>query len=137
MHQKLLDMLRASDINYRLLEHAPAETSADAARIRCSELRQGAKALILRNGDGEFLLFVVSAANELDNKKLRKALGCKKLNMANPQEVYDRFGLVKGSVPPFGSVFGLKVCFFLSIDSTSILGLIVFLLHTRRMQMFQ
>lgn len=53
------------------MEHEPASTSIEAAKIRNSELKQGAKALILRS-KGEYLLLVTSAAHDVDFKEFRK-----------------------------------------------------------------
>ena len=107
VHQKLLERLKAAGVAYRLVEHRAAETSREAAEIRGSKLEQGAKALVLRS-KGEFMLFVVSAARELDPKKLRAELKLKSLSFATPDEVLRTFGLLKGSVPPFGSVLGIR-----------------------------
>ncbi len=106
VHKKLLEKLAAEGVAYRLVEHRAAETSREAAEIRGSRLEQGAKALVLRS-KGDYLLFVVSAARELDAKKLRAALKLKSLSFATAEEVAATFGLLKGAVPPFGSVLGV------------------------------
>jgi Ala-tRNA(Pro) deacylase len=105
VHEKLLQMLQGRP--FRIVEHKPAETSREAAEIRGSRLEQGAKALVLRS-KGEYILFVVSAARDLDSKKLRAELSLKSLSFASADEVEEKFKLLKGSVPPFGSVLGIK-----------------------------
>ena len=99
--------LEASGLAHRVLQHEPAETSAESARIRGSRLEQGAKALVLRS-KGAYMLFVISAARELDPKAVRKELGLKSLSFASTAEVEEQFKLLKGAVPPFGSVLGIE-----------------------------
>jgi Ala-tRNA(Pro) deacylase len=107
VHEKVLERLTEAGVAYRLVEHRAAETSRDAAEIRGSRLEQGAKALVLRS-KGEFMLFVVSAARELDPKKLRAELKLKSLSFATADEVLRTFRLLKGSVPPLGSILGMR-----------------------------
>lgn len=103
VHLRLLQRLNEAGVSYRLVEHAAAATSREAAHIRGSELRQGAKALLLRSA-GKYFLYVTSAATELATQKLRKELKLKSLSMASEKELWDLCKLKKGSVPPFGSV---------------------------------
>jgi Ala-tRNA(Pro) deacylase len=44
---------------------------------------------------------------KLDSKAVRRARGWKKLRFADGQEVARLTGLEPGSIPPFGSLFGL------------------------------
>ena len=106
MYEALVAKLVADGVPHRLMEHEPAETSAQSALIRGTELRQGAKALVLRS-KGKYMLVVISAACELDPKKLRKLLGLKSLSFASPAEVEEKFFLLKGAVPPFGSILDI------------------------------
>ncbi len=123
VHEKVVELLDGRC--FRLVEHAEAETSEEAARIRGSRLEQGAKALVLRS-KGEYLLFVVSAARELDAKALRAALKLKSLSFASAPEVEEKFGLLKGSVPPFGSVLGIRTIADNSLRAANEGGEIVF-----------
>ena len=114
VHSRLVAFLTASSVPFRLVEHAEAETSKEAAEIRGSRLEQGAKALVLTLGSkgpagNPFVLAVVPAHRSLDTRKLRAANRWKSLSMASPEAVLERFGLLKGSVPPFGSVLGVPV----------------------------
>lgn len=96
------------DTPHRAVSHAAAETSEQSAAIRGSRLSQGAKALILRS-KGEYLMVVMPADRSLDPKVLRKVLALKSLSFASESEVWERFRLRKGAVPPFGSsVLGIK-----------------------------
>ena len=103
---RLHEKLTAAGVPYTVTHHAPVFTSEEAAAIRGAPLASGAKALVVKAGE-EFLLLVVPADRKLDSKKARTHLGVKALRFATPEEVAQRTGLQPGSIPPFGSLFGL------------------------------
>lgn len=98
--------LNDAGIAFQRTEHAPVYTSAEAAAIRGVSLHSGAKALILKCGD-EFLMAVLPADLSLDSAALREALGTRRIRFADKDEVLRITGLTPGSIPPFGSLFGL------------------------------
>ncbi|MBN1672378.1 MAG: hypothetical protein JXR37_15160 [Kiritimatiellae bacterium] len=106
--RKILEHLTAMGIVFEKLEHEVVTTSEAAAGARASRLEQGAKALIVKAGD-TFYHLIVSAAKRVDNNKLRKILGVRKVRFATPDEVMALTGCMPGAVPPFGNLFGLKV----------------------------
>jgi Ala-tRNA(Pro) deacylase len=72
--------------------------------------RSTAKALICK-GEDAFVMFVVPADRKLDSHAVRRAKGWRKLRFATKEEVMEMTGLTPGSIPPFGSLFGLPtVC---------------------------
>ena len=50
------------------------------------------------------------ADRKLDSRKARAALRVKSLRFASREEVERLTGLQPGSIPPFGSLFGLRTC---------------------------
>ena len=104
--EKIKEILDKKDIKYSVKFHEPVYTSEQAAKVRGDSLKQGAKAIILKTGNG-FVLVVLSAEKKIDSKKLRKFLESKKISFADVDEVKS-FNLVPGSVPPFGSILGIK-----------------------------
>lgn len=88
-------------------EHEPVFTSKDAARVRGTDIHQGAKALVTQ-ADKDFILFVLPADLEADLEGLQSELGVKKLVMASKESVVAKTGLEVGSIPPIGSLIGLK-----------------------------
>lgn len=69
-------------------------------------MHSGAKALVMRGKtSGSHWLFVMPADLRLDVKKAEAIVG-EKIGFAPDPETVT--GCVKGSVPPFGSVIGLK-----------------------------
>jgi len=104
--QRIESLLKQHDIVFDVLRHEPVYTSQQAAKVRGTPLASGAKALICKGGD-EFVLFVMPADRKLDSGQVRRAKGWRKLRFANREEVEQLTGLRPGSIPPFGSLFGL------------------------------
>src|SRR5215831_17498679 len=105
--ERLETWLRGKGVAFTVLRHEPVFTSEQAAAVRGTSLASGAKALVLKAGD-DFLLAVLPADRKLDSKKAREALGVKSMRFATREEVEQLTGLQPGSIPPFGSLFGLK-----------------------------
>jgi prolyl-tRNA editing enzyme YbaK/EbsC (Cys-tRNA(Pro) deacylase) len=99
------ELLRQAGILFTVLRHEPVFTSEQAAAVRGTPLSSGAKALIIKADT--FVMFVLPADRKLDNRKARTALGVRALRFATPEEVNQLTGLQPGSIPPFGSLFGL------------------------------
>lgn len=98
--------LRASGVAFNVLRHEPVFTSHEAAAVRGTPLSSGAKALVCKLDDA-FVMFVLPADRKLAGKAVRQALGAKSLRFADRAEVERLTGLAPGSIPPFGSLFGL------------------------------
>ena len=105
---KIMEFLRSKGIDFEKLEHVPVTTSSAAAGARGSNLSQGAKAIVVKANDDYYHL-IISAAVRLDNKKLRKILGTRRVRFATAEELLELTGCLPGAVPPFGNLFGLPV----------------------------
>ena len=106
---RLLVLLNEHRVAFDVLEHDPVFTSEEAARVRGTSLASGAKALICK-ADQQYVMFVLPANRRLASKRVRKLLGARSLRFASRDEVLELTGLAPGSIPPFGSIFGLKTC---------------------------
>ncbi|REJ90026.1 MAG: hypothetical protein DWQ35_17235 [Planctomycetota bacterium] len=104
--ERICGLLDARSVAYQVLCHAPVLTSEEAAQVRGTSLASGAKALICK-ADDDYLMVVMPADLRLASKSLRKLKGWKKLRFASADEVLEMTGLLTGSIPPFGSLFGL------------------------------
>jgi len=100
--------LRERGARFRLLEHAPVFTSAEAARVRGTPIEAGAKALVMMAPTGPVHV-VLPGDRRVDNARLRAILGTRTLRFATPEELFALTGCVPGAVPPFGNLFGLRV----------------------------
>jgi Ala-tRNA(Pro) deacylase len=110
MSDSVLSRLKAwladKKVAFELLEHAPVFTSEEAAAVRGTPLASGAKALICK-ADDQFVMFVLPADRKLASKQVRQQ-AVRSLRFATREEVLELTGLTPGSIPPFGSLFGLK-----------------------------
>jgi Ala-tRNA(Pro) deacylase len=107
LFERLETWLKARQVAFSVSTHEPVYTSEEAARVRGTALSSGAKALIVKAGN-RFCMLVLPADRRVDSKKLRAALGVKGSRFATKEEVAELTGLEPGSIPPFGSFFGLE-----------------------------
>lgn len=104
--QKIVSLLEDKKVQFQLFEHQAVYTSEEAASVRQAPLPWGAKALVMI-ADAQPVMVVVPGDKKADVKILKSKFGWKDVRMATPEEV-ERVTSVKiGSVPPFGSIFGL------------------------------
>lgn len=103
---QIRERLTSQDIAFDWLEHEPVLTSEQAAEVRGTTLASGAKALICK-ADADYVMVVMPANLRLASKSIRKQKKWKKLRFASADEVMELTGLLTGSIPPFGSLFGL------------------------------
>ena len=108
LFEKIKESLNNEKAEYEVIEHKAVYTSKEAALVRGTELKQGAKALICKTEKG-FVQTVISAAKEIHEQELKKTLGVKDLKLANADEVKELSGASIGAVPPFGNLFGVEV----------------------------
>jgi Ala-tRNA(Pro) deacylase len=105
---RLTAWLAVAGVPFRVLEHAPVRTSAEAAAVRGTPLEAGAKALVVR-ADDRPVHIVLPADRRIDNARLRALLGTRRLRFVTPDELLTLTGCAPGAVPPFGNLFGLEV----------------------------
>ncbi len=103
---RVCQLLDEKGAPHSVLRHAPVYTSEEAANVRGTSLASGAKALICK-ADDQFVMFVLPADRKLASKPARTQLAAKSLRFATREEVLEITGLRPGSIPPFGSLFGL------------------------------
>ncbi|MCF7866075.1 hypothetical protein K9L67_00540 [Candidatus Woesearchaeota archaeon] len=113
--EKILNLLSSKNIFFEHLIHTHVHSSEDAAKIRGNSVGQAAKAIILkckkRNGDYEFIQYVLPGDKVIDFKSFRKHFDYKSTSLAHPDEVLEITGCVIGSVPPVGPLFGIRSFF--------------------------
>lgn len=103
LFEQIKSKLNDLGIAYKMLEHPPVSTSAEAAAVRDTPLEAGAKALILI-ADDQPIMVVLSATTKLDSKTFKREYGIKKLRFATPEEVEKISSVKIGAVPPLGSL---------------------------------
>ena len=104
----------AASVSYELFEHAPVYTSAEAARVRDTDISMGAKALVCY-ADGRPALLVLPGDKKADFRKFKRTFGVKDLRMATKDEVKELTGLEVGAIPPVGRAMSIKSYYDASI----------------------
>lgn len=106
--EKIKKLLAENKIQYEVIEHEPVLTSEDAARVRKTPLKQGAKALVMF-ADRKPIMIVVPANLKIDMKKFKKDYTIRDLRMATSEEVEKVTSVKVGAVPPFGNIFEIPL----------------------------
>ncbi|MBN6067170.1 YbaK/prolyl-tRNA synthetase associated domain-containing protein [Aggregatibacter actinomycetemcomitans] len=102
--EKLTALLDEHQARYRVVEHPEAGKSEEVAKIRGTELGQGAKALVCKvkgNGVKQAVLAILPADKQADLSKVAAALGGMRASLASPAEVSELTDCVFGAIPPF------------------------------------
>lgn len=105
-YNEIIKRLDEHGCEYKTQHHEPTRTSEDSARVRGVSMHAGAKAIVTKgNKTGTHYLFVMPADYKLWSSKAKNAVGEPVSFAKDPETVTD---CVPGSVPPFGSIFGIK-----------------------------
>jgi prolyl-tRNA editing enzyme YbaK/EbsC (Cys-tRNA(Pro) deacylase) len=108
--EKIIALLDSQHVAYRLTEHEPVRTSEEAARVRGTPLKTGAKAMIARHKDS-YYLFVLPANKHIDWRRVRAILNVRDIRLATAEEAEQVAHVQMGSVPPFGNILELPTYF--------------------------
>lgn len=111
IRNEIIRLLKQGNFDFKHMVHEPTPTSEDSARVRGTALDAGIKALILRgkNSKKNYQLNIPSHL-KLDMKAVAEMVG-EKCEFEEPEVIKERFGLVVGGVPPFGSLLNLDTYF--------------------------
>jgi len=107
LFESLKKLLEDNQIKFQLYKHEPVFTSEQAAKVKGTKVKQGAKALVMF-ADKKPVLIVLSAAKKIETKKFKKQFGIKDLKMAEALAVKKISGVEIGAIPPFGNLMDLS-----------------------------
>ncbi|AHG73630.1 YbaK/prolyl-tRNA synthetase-associated domain protein [Mannheimia sp. USDA-ARS-USMARC-1261] len=102
--QQITALLDSHQARYRIVEHSSAGKSEEVAKIRGTEIGQGAKALVCKvkgNGIKQAVLAILPADYQADLSKIAEHLGGLRASLASPAEVAELTDCVFGAIPPF------------------------------------
>ena len=99
--ESITQFLQKQGIPFSTVHHEETRTSEESARARGEDISIGGKALLVKIDDA-FRLFVISASQRVDSKKIKVHFGAKSIRFANEEELRRFTGLIPGAVPPFG-----------------------------------
>lgn len=101
---KVLALLGRLGIDYKILRHPPMHTVEEAQALRGDWPGGHTKCLYLADKAGAELLAVVEENRRVNLKALHKALGVKRLSLANPEQMEKRLGVRPGAVTPLALI---------------------------------
>jgi Cys-tRNA(Pro) deacylase len=101
--QRVLDALDAAGLSYRVIEHGPVSSLAEAADARGVEPADVIKTLVVRRGEDDYLFVLVPGDRTISWPKLRALLGVSRLSMPDAATAKAATGYERGTITPFGS----------------------------------
>lgn len=105
VNERLVAMLDTEQAKFRIVNHLNAGKSEEVARIRGTENKQGAKAMVcavkMADGSSSFVLAILPGDKRLDFSLLATAVGAKKATIADRDVAMTMTGCEIGAIPPF------------------------------------
>ncbi|MDT7539908.1 MAG: Cys-tRNA(Pro)/Cys-tRNA(Cys) deacylase [Actinomycetota bacterium] len=102
--ERVIAALDATGLTYRLVEHGPVSSLAEAAVARGVEPADVIKTLVVRRGDEDYLFVLVPGDRTISWPKLRAVLGVSRLSMPDAAAAKEATGYERGTITPFGSL---------------------------------
>jgi Ala-tRNA(Pro) deacylase len=105
----VIDYLKRNNVQYEVIEHAPAFSAHEVALASHVPEKDLAKTLIV-NADGKFSMVVMPADHRLVDHLLLEVLKAKRLHLASEEDLQQMFPDCEiGAMPPFGNLYALPV----------------------------
>lgn len=107
--KKLVEYLDSNNVKYVNVTHSTAFTAQDVAQSAHIPGKEMAKTVVVWM-DGTMAMAVLPASSMVDFNRLKESTGAKSVELASESEFKDRFPECEvGAMPPFGSLFNIKV----------------------------
>lgn len=111
IRNEIIRMLNFDSIAYKHLIHAETPTSEDSAKIRSTKMEEGVKSIILKGKSSKKNYQVnIPSHLKLDMKAVADLVG-EKCEFESPEVIKERFGLIIGGIPPFGTLMNIDTYF--------------------------
>ena len=112
-YEKIVQLLTACGVPFRIHEHRPSYTVADAEANLEFPLERLLKTIAFRIRSGGYILAAVRGPDRIDYRKLAAACGTKRTEIfrLTPEEVVQIFNVEVGSVSPVLLRDGVRVLF--------------------------
>ena len=101
---RALTALDEAGLTYRVIEHGPVGSLAEAAAARGVEPADVVKTLVVRRADDDYLFVLVPGDRAISWPKLRALLGVSRMSMPDAAAAKAATGYERGTITPFGSV---------------------------------
>ncbi len=98
-----VEAVEGSGIAFRVVEHGPVRSLAEAAAARGVAVADVVKTIVVRVGDGDYRFVLVPGDRVISWPKLRALLGVNRLSMPDAATAREATGYERGTITPFGS----------------------------------
>ncbi|GAA2353218.1 YbaK/EbsC family protein [Dactylosporangium salmoneum] len=95
--------ISASGVPFRVVEHGPVRSLAEAAQARGVAVPDVVKTLVVRLADDDFRFVLVPGDRVISWPKLRALLGVARMSMPDAATAKAATGFERGTITPFGS----------------------------------
>ncbi len=95
--------LAAAGLDHRVVRYGRVDSVEEAAELRGVPVAAIVKTLVVRRGDGDFVLVLVPGDRVIDWPALRAHLGVSRLSLASAAEAREATGYERGAITPFGT----------------------------------
>ncbi|WNM23489.1 aminoacyl-tRNA deacylase [Demequina capsici] len=103
-YTRATEALASAGVVHTVIQHGPVASLDEAAAARGMLSRQVVKTLVVRRGEGDFLLVLVPGDRQISWPKLRSLLGVSRLSMPDAATAKDVTGYERGTITPFGAL---------------------------------
>ncbi|MFI5908747.1 aminoacyl-tRNA deacylase [Dactylosporangium sp. NPDC051541] len=103
MTSPAVEAVAASGIEYRVVEHGPVSSLAEAAAVRGVEIADIVKTIVVRVAAGDYRFVLVPGGRVISWPKLRALLGVARMSMPDAATAKAATGYERGTITPFGS----------------------------------
>lgn len=108
INKRLSDLIRQRGGTVEILPHREVFTAQEVAHTSRISGRNLAKAIVLRDAAGAYLMAVLPAHEHVDLEELKRVTGRKGLELANEEDLRRLFPDCElGAMPPIGHLYGL------------------------------
>ena len=118
-----LEHLEMLGVDYDVVEYGRVDSAEAAAVARGIELRQLTKTLVVRRGEKDYVFVLIAGDTSISWKKLRSALGVRRLTMPSPDEAKDATGYARGTITPLGASNAWPVVADIRVAETDLISL--------------
>ncbi|WP_433057875.1 aminoacyl-tRNA deacylase [Dactylosporangium sp. CS-033363] len=100
---RAVEAAAASGIEYRVVEHGPVGSLAEAAAARGVEVADVVKTIVVRLADDDYRFVLVPGDRVISWPKLRALLGVARMSMPDAATAKAVTGYERGTITPFGA----------------------------------
>ncbi len=103
IYNKIIGLLKNSNVEYRIFEHKKALSYQDLAEVQKEAGFVGTegKCLILKVGD-DFIVYITIQGKKVNFDAIKTSLQAKKVRLASSDELMENFSAEPGCAYPFG-----------------------------------